>query len=356
MKHAANVGSYSVCGILPMAVRLFAMQGYACRLVLELALTATVAGGLFACAGPADSAGRQAPWESPGDNELTIATYIDARPAALVDGRVVQWGELRPLLNEAAGATILQEVILDRMLQTKLDRIGITINDNDLDRERQLFFETLSPDPDVAARLARELRARQGLGRQRLNRLLRRNAGLRAMVRDQVVISEESVFLTYEVQHGPTRRARLMVLPTLASAQAAIDRVTAGDFFGDVAVEVSTDASAARGGLLARISRVDPTYPEAMREALWVLEPGAISAPILLSREYAVLMLVEEVDGDGVSLKEVRSGIERQVRLTQERLLMDQEARRLLSDASVTIIDAALKESWDFSPRKRPVP
>ena len=325
---------------MPLAVRLFGMQGYACRVVLETALTATVAGGLFACAGPADSPGRQAPRESPnevlgrpGDNEFTTATYIDARPAALVEGRVVQWGELRPLLNEAAGATILQEVILDRMLQARLDLTGITINDNDVDRERRLFFETLNPDPDVAARLARELRARQGLGRHRLNRLLRRNAGLRAMVRDRVVISEESVFLTYEVQHGPTRRARLMVLPTLGSAQAAIDRVTAGEFSGDVAAELSTDTSAARGGLLARISRADPTYPEAMREALWVLEPGAISSPVLLSREYAVLMLIEEVERDGVSLREVRPVIERQVRLNQERLLMDQEARRLLSNA-----------------------
>ena len=339
------------------------MQGYACRLLLETTLSATVAGGLFACAGPADSPGRQASDESPygvlgrpDDNDFTVATYIDARPAALVEGKVVQWGELRPLLNEAAGATILQEVILDRMLQAELDRIGMTVNDNDVDRERRLFFETLNPDPDVAARLARELRARQGLGRQRLHRLLRRNAGLRAIVRDRVVISEQAVFLTYEVQHGPTRRARLMVLPTLASAQAAIDRVTAGEFFGDVATEISTDASAARGGMLARISRADPTYPEAMREALWVLEPGGISSPILLSREYAVLMLIEEVEGDGVSLNDVRSVVERQVQLNQERLLMDQEARRLLSDASITIIDATLKESWDSSPRRRAAP
>jgi len=346
-----------------MAVRLFGMHRYTCQLVLKTALSATVASCLYACAGPTDSSGWPAPVESPNgvlgrpnDYDLTVATYIDARPAALVDGRVVQWGELRPLLNEAAGATILQEVILDRMLQTELNRIGMTVNDNDVDRERHLFFETLNPDPDVAARLARELRARQGLGRQRLHRLLRRNAGLRAMVRDRVVVSEEAVFLTYEVQHGPTRRARLMVLPTLGSAQAAIDRVTAGEFFGDVATEISTDASAQRGGLLARISRADPTYPQAMRDALWVLEPGALSPPILLSREYAILMLVEEVDRDGVRLEDVRSVIERQVRLNQERLLMDQEARRLLSDASVTIFDAALKESWDSSPRRRPAP
>lgn len=280
-------------------------------------------------------------------DDLVVTTYIDARPAALVDGRVVQWGELRPLLNEAAGATILREVILDRMLAAELDRAGVAIRPDDVDRERSLFYATLNPDPDVAVRLARELRARQGLGPRRLDRLLRRNAGLRALVEDDVMVSEEAVVRTFRILHGPTARARLIVVPTLAAAQDAYNRITAGEFFGDVAVEVSTDVSAARGGLLSPISPDDPTYPEVMRDALSALEPGEVSSPIFLSRQYALLQLVESLDGDGVALADERSRIEQQVRLSQERLLMDMEARRLLRQATVTIIDAALKDAWD---------
>jgi hypothetical protein len=280
-------------------------------------------------------------------DDVPPATLVDARPAALVEGRVVDWGELRPLLNEAAGADVLSEVILDRMLAPALDNAGILITEQDMDAERALFYSMLSADPDVAARVARQLRARQGLGRQRLERLLRRNAGMRALVRDRVEITDEAVRRMYEIVHGPKRQARLMVLPTLVEAQAAINRVNAGELFADVAVELSTDTSAARGGLLEPVSRADASYPQALREALWALERAEVSRPVFLGDRYAVLSMVRIVDGDGADFETVRPQLVQQVRLNQERFLMDDLARRLMAEASITIIDDEIKWSWD---------
>jgi hypothetical protein len=285
--------------------------------------------------------------ESLSNDEVPPSTMIDARPAALVEGRIVDWGELKPLLNEAAGADVLAEVILDRMLARELDDAGILITAEELDAERALFYDTLSDDPDVAARLARQVRARQGLGPTRLDRLLKRNAALRALVRDRVEINDEAVRRMYDIVHGPKRQARLIIAPTLNDAQAAINRANAGELFADVAVDVSTDSSAARGGLLEPISRADASYPQAMREALWALVPGELSRPVFLSDNYAVLSLVRVVDGDGADFYAVRPDLERLVRLNQERILMDELARRLLTEASITIIDDKIKWSWD---------
>ncbi|MHC5007041.1 MAG: peptidylprolyl isomerase [Planctomycetota bacterium] len=285
--------------------------------------------------------------ESLSNDEVPPSTMIDARPAALVEGRIVDWGELRPLLNEAAGSDVLAEVILDRMLARELHDAGILITAEELDAERALFYDTLSDDPDVAARLARQVRARQGLGPTRLDRLLKRNAALRALVRDRVEINDEAVRRMYDIVHGPKRQARLIIAPTLNDAQAAINRANAGELFADVAVDVSTDSSAARGGLLEPISRADASYPQAMREALWALVPGELSRPVFLSDNYAVLSLVRVVDGDGADFYAVRPDLERLVRLNQERILMDELARRLLTEASITIIDDKIKWSWD---------
>ena len=285
--------------------------------------------------------------EALSHDEVPASTMVDARPAALVEGRIVDWGELQPLLNEAAGSDVLAEVILDRMLSRELKDAGISITAEDVDAERALFYETLSDDPDVAARLARQVRARQGLGPTRLDRLLKRNAALRALVRDRVEINDEAVRRMYDIVHGPKRQARLIIAPTLNDAQAAINRANAGELFADVAVDVSTDSSAARGGLLEPISRADASYPQAMREALWALVPGELSRPVFLSDNYAVLSLVRVVDGDGADFYAVRPDLERLVRLNQERILMDELARRLLTEASVTIIDNKIKWSWD---------
>ena len=285
--------------------------------------------------------------EGLGRDAVPPSTMVDARPAALVNGRIVDWGELKPRLNEAAGADVLAKVILDRMLARELDDAGILITAEDVDAERALFYDTLSDDPDVAARLARQVRARQGLGPSRLSKLLERNAALRALVRDRVEINDEAVRRMYDVVHGPRRQARLIIAPALNDAQAAINRVNAGELFADVAVEVSTDTSAARGGLLEPISRADASYPQVMREALWALVPGELSRPVFLNDRYAVLSLVRVVDGDGADFYAVRPDLERLVRLNQERILMDNLARRLLTEASVTIIDDEIKWSWD---------
>ncbi len=298
----------------------------------------------YGCAAPADSTQFE-----PG---MQVATVIDARPAALVDSKAVGWGELRPLLNEAAGAECLQEVILDRVLDTALADAGLMVGPAEVAAEQRQLLETLDRDPDVALRLLDELRARQGLGRTRFAGLMRRNASLRALVRDQVRITDAAVRRLYELIHGPKRQARLMVLSDLPTAQAARERIGAGEFFGDVAVELSTDSSAARGGLLEPIARADPTYPEALRHGLFSLGPGAFSSPILVDEGYAVLRLVREIEGDGADLEAEHPELERLVRLNQERLLMDRLARRLLTNTTVTIYDDALHESWSRRGRR----
>lgn len=274
------------------------------------------------------------------------STVIDARPAALVNGTPVNWGDLRPLLNEIAGAQALQELIIDRRLAEALNSAGIIISDDDVARERRTLLDSLSDDPNVALRLLDELRNRQQLGKVRFESLMRRNAGLRALVRDNVSINDQAVRNMHDTVHGPKRQARLMVLNDLESAQAAINLVNSGISFNDVTAEMSIDSSAPRGGLLAPISESDPAYPEALRQTLWTLEPGQMSGPILLDGKYAVVMLVKRIAGDGTAMEDVRPSLERLVRLSQERLLMDQLARRMLSDTAVSIFDDELHESW----------
>lgn len=331
-----------------------AWQAYARRRVVKTAVLAAAI-SLYACSPRVDSpaAVNNEVLAGLSESDRVTGSYIDVRPAALVQGRVVEWAEMRPLLNEAAGATVLREVTLDRALAIELLKTGIEVRPDDVDRERQLFYETLDPDPDVAVRLGRRLRARQGLGEYRFERLLRRNAGLRMLVADRVVVTSEAIERMYELVYGPTRQARLIVVPTLADAQRAVDRINAGEPFIDVAVEISTDASAARGGLLAPMSSADPTYPQIMRDALWELEAGEVSSPIFLGDQYAVLQLVREDPGEAAAMEDVRADLARRVQLTQERLLMDQLARRLLAETKVTIIDDALQESWELQQRRQ---
>lgn len=276
--------------------------------------------------------------------------------AAMINGQAVRWDELQPLLAEAAGGMVLEELALDRMLENRLQREDIIITNQDIEQERSLLLRQLHDDPDKARRLLDQLRARRGFGHKRFQLLMERNAALRTLVQKNrdIEVTEHAVERLFDIQHGPKRQPRLIVVPTLGDARKAIERLESGQRFGDVAVELSTDSSASRGGLLEPISRSDPAYPKALREALWRLEVGERSDPILLDNQYAVLKLVREVPGDGIELSSVRATLEKQVRLNQERLAMDELARQLLRQASVTIFNESLHESWNNRQQRQP--
>ncbi len=278
---------------------------------------------------------------------LPPATVIDARPAALLNGRTITWSELRPVLAEFAGGVAIEEVVLERQLRVALADESIIITDDDVEAERRLLEESLSDDRDLAVRLVQELRNRQGLGEHRFRGLLWRNAALRALVRGHVHVSEEAIARLQEILHGEKRIARLITQRTLAEAYRAMNRVVMGEQFIDVAVDLSTDASAPRGGLLEPIGRDDPAYPQAIRDALWSLRLGELSPPILLDDQYAILKLERVVPArDDATLASSRPELERLTRINQERLLMDELARRMLDEAAITIYDDALAESW----------
>jgi foldase protein PrsA len=270
----------------------------------------------------------------------------DRRPPAMVDGAPIAFDALWPAVAEAGGGDALREVVLDRQLSLELTKRGIAVNEADAEAERTLLLESLSTDANAAARVLDELRRRDRLGPARFSALLRRNASLRALVRDQANVSEEAIAVAYDLTAGPKRQIRIIAAPSLASAESAAARVRSGASFADVAVEVSSDSSAARGGLLEPFARQDPSYPESLRAAAFALRPGEVSTPTLLSQGYVIATLVRDVPPTNQSLEALRPQLERAVRLTQERLLMDQLARRLLRETRVTVFDDSLNWAW----------
>lgn len=275
--------------------------------------------------------------------------HADA-PLALVNGRPITLDDISASLLEAAGGEILEETVLDLALDAEARRRGITISADDLAHERALFLESLadtgvSRDPAHAEDLLLQVRRARGLGPERFDHLLRRSALLRAMVRDDVVITDEMISLAHKIAHGERRRARLITTTTLAQAQKVVDALAAGADFSEVAARFSTDASALRGGLVEPISPADPSYPDALRRTLARLSPGQTSGPIALDAGFAIVRLQAVIPPDDVSLDATRQTLARRLRLQEERRRMTDLANRLRGRSDVTILDPRLRFS-----------
>lgn len=290
-------------------------------------------------------------------SDQTVQRTNRSEAFAIVAGSEVSWDEVRPLLAEAAGGLVLEEIALETMLRAEMRGRGLTLTDAMLERERLLLRETLAMDDaarnaDEAQRLLDGVRRRRGLGPERFDALVRRSAMLRSLVQDRVVIDEASVERAYRIRYEPTRRVRIITTDTVAEAERARTRIEAGESFSRVAAEVSTDPSSVRGGVVEPISTADPTYPDALRQVLGRMSEGELSAPIVLDVEgrlQVALVVLDEVVAPerAASIEQVRAELDRLVRLREERLLMDSLSRQLLTQARVVPVDRAAAWSWD---------
>jgi hypothetical protein len=258
---------------------------------------------------------------------------------AIADGDAIEFDSVRAALVERAGAQVLRDALVDARLARRLRGAAISIDDTAVARERALLLETLSSDPARATELLGAIRRREGLGPQRFEALLRRNAGLRALVAPSVAIDDEGLRNAFDMLHGAKRVARVAVLSSLADAERFAADVRAGGDFAKLATERSLDEGAARGGLLAPVARRDPSYPEALRAAIYATELGKASNPILDAGRFLVTMPIEETPADGVAPEAARDECARMLRISRERLLMDALARELSSLDGVTIFD-----------------
>lgn len=274
----------------------------------------------------------------------------DDTPAALVNGQAVEWPQLRDLLAETAGGAILEELILDKLLSQRLVRERQTVDAAAIESERLLMMEVLDSDPTRAALSLEAVRQRRSLGDRRFQLMLKRNAMLRALVKDDVEINETMIRSQYEQLYGPKYRVRLITSATMNEAATALSRIRAGEPFAEVAALVSTDAaSAQRGGLLDAISPYDASYPMALRQVLADLEEGDLSPIIPLESGFALVQMVQRVPRSNVAYELVKTDMARAARLAQERILMDNLARQLLNSADVAVLDPALNDGWKRS-------
>lgn len=110
---------------------------------------------------------------------------------AMVNAQPVYDHQLWPSLSEIAGKQALDELVLTRLLDKHAQQSGWIITEDHIQSELDALITTLdqSTTPQTSPRLIESIRRRRGLGPQRFNALLRRNAILRRMILDDPSIT-----------------------------------------------------------------------------------------------------------------------------------------------------------------------
>lgn len=286
--------------------------------------------------------------------DQSASTAMDRQErAVLIDGSVVGWDALTPLLAEAAGGAILEEIALERVISRQLELEGITLTDAMVRAEEQSLLDELA---NVGANgnrseLLDQVRRTRGLGPKRFDGLLRRNAGLRALLGSTADPEPSELELARRIAFGPTYTLRLFVADSDADASGVRERTLGADpearpwIFARACLERSTHPTSARGGLIDRFSPDDPAYPDVVRDA--VIRAGANSvSPVLVTGNGFAVVFVEAVLPRSEATAAQTQRVDRRVRIRKQRIAMERLAQTLLARSTVSPIDPDLARAW----------
>ena len=293
---------------------------------------------------------------STNPNAMPPTTPVAQRPLAAIGREPITLLGMQERLMEVAGGDVLRELRLEAAIGQKLDSLDIEITQEAIDAEERMLLLELDDDLDTATQLLNAVRATQGLGTLRYRNLLWRNAALRALVQEDVAVDAKAVELLWRITHGPKVRTRIIIVNSFSRAAAILQQLQAGDEFTRVAVDWSVDSSRDRGGLLDPFSMDDLSYPLALRKAFEDLEPGQHTNAVLLGDRYLVGQLEERIPADGINYESMESRLHEQTRISQERMLMQEEAYRLRNQPEIRIFDGTLETSFEDTEPDRDEP
>jgi len=327
-----------------------------------LAMILAPAGGGCASDGPSSDGLSERDTEGLRASERTVrvsgatprsGTVATESPALVIGSETMTIGQVAPYLGEAAGAQVIEELLVTRTAERQLVSAGLALTMQDLESERAELMSALasggSGDPDL---LIDSVRRARGLGDARFGLLVRRTAALRKLIASEVSVTEEEIALAHRVRYGEKYRVRLLLTATERDAATALAELSALEGgsrrarFIELAMDRSIDASASAGGLLEPISPADPAYPMIVRTSLPGLTPGALGPVLALNPNYAVVLMEEVIADQGVGLDTVRESLRTDLRRRQERILMDRRAQSILDATPVTVLDPSLQWSW----------
>ncbi len=160
-------------------------------------------------------------------------------------------------------------------------------------------------------------------------------------VQRKVVIPEEAVLAAYE-RLKDRFQVRHILVESREEAERALDRIKAGEAFGEVARQVSLAPTANRGGDIGIVQwgKLDPV----LEARLWSLEKGQVSEPFQTEEGWNLLYVVERVTVERPTLEESRSSLK--AILTQRETRRRSEAlfRHLMARWNGVIHEKALLE------------
>lgn len=228
-------------------------------------------------------------------------------------------------------AEILTGLIRARLLAQGAEELGIELTDDDIEAKREEIVAEVGGEEAFE-----EVIETNNLTEDTVTSQLR-DLALQDLVAEELTadldVDDDEIEELYAQTYG-TASARHILLETEEEAEAALGRVEAGEDFGALATELSTDPSAQQNaGDLGEFNR-GAMVPE-FDEAVFSAEAGDILGPIQTDFGFHVIEVLER--DDGPPLSEVEDELRDQLLEGERNEVVQEWLNELTQEAEVTV-------------------
>lgn len=238
-----------------------------------------------------------------GCSDTSSSDYV-----AKVDGEKILQTELDEALRDQYGATVLDTLITNKIVELEAKKQNITVSVEDIQAEYDELVESYGGEDSI-----KEVLEANGLTEEAVKENIRTYQLTKNVVAASIEITDEELEQYFEdnkENYGQEEQvvASHILLEDEETAKEVLAKVQAGEDFAELAKEYSRDTSTNEdGGDLGYISRNQ--MDESFEEAVFALEKGAVSEVVQTAEGYHIIKVTAKVPAEEAVFEDVKEEV-----------------------------------------------
>ncbi|WP_199624768.1 peptidylprolyl isomerase [Paenibacillus alkalitolerans] len=235
-----------------------------------------------------------------------------AEAVAKVNGVEIDRNQLFDAMFKSGGNQMLQQMIDEELIRQETEKVGISVTDEDIEKEIDSIRATFSSDEEFEQALQS-----YGMTMESLKKDVETQAKLRKLLEPNVTVTDEDIKKYYDENLESLKtpeqvRASHILVKTKEEADAVLTELNKGADFAELAKEKSTDTgSAEAGGDLDYFGK--GVMEEAFEKAAFALEVGKLSEIVETSHGFHIIKVTDRKDEYTPTLEEKKEDIREQL-------------------------------------------
>lgn len=263
---------------------------------------------------------------------LSACSGGDKEVIAKTDAGDVTKGELYTNMKKTAGASVLTQLVQEKVLDKKYK-----VSDKEIDNKLKEYKTRLG---DQYTALEKQY------GKDYLKEQVKYELLTQKAAKDNIKVTDDEIKEYWEGLKGQIRASHIVVADK-KTAEEVEKKLKKGEKFEDLAKEYSTDSTATNGGELGWISKDNEQLDSTFRKAAFKLKTNEVSNPVKTQFGYHIIKKTEERGKYDDMKKELKSEVLEQ-KLNDSNAVQE-AVQKVMKKADIEVKDKDLKDTFNTS-------